>query len=158
TFHDLGVSAYRGDNVEIGRLGAFLQAVREGIVPQGSYLLVESLDRLSRQSARRALRILEDLCDEGVVVVTLADGRAYTREALDQDPTALLMSILIFMRAHEESQMKARRLKAAWTGKRQMLAERPLTSVGPGWLVLKGGQFRVVPERARIVKRIFREV
>jgi hypothetical protein len=28
TFHDLGVSAYRGKNAETGQLGAFLQAVR----------------------------------------------------------------------------------------------------------------------------------
>src|SRR5665647_3359641 len=34
---DLGVSAFRGANVEYGALGRFLQAVREGKVEAGSY-------------------------------------------------------------------------------------------------------------------------
>jgi len=73
--------------VEAGELSAFREAVEAGLVPKGSYLLVESLDRISRQSARRALRVLEDIVDMGVTVVTLADGREYTAENLDSDPT-----------------------------------------------------------------------
>ena len=48
TFRDLGVSAFKGKNVAEGALGAFLQAVDAGRVPPGSWLLVENLDRLSR--------------------------------------------------------------------------------------------------------------
>src|SRR5262245_57368805 len=58
TFHDVGVSAYRGKNSETGRLADFQEAVRKGLVPRGAYLLVESLDRISRQAARRAFRVL----------------------------------------------------------------------------------------------------
>src|SRR6266702_3132134 len=47
SFNDLGVSAFRGLNSVAGRLGAFREAVRVGLVPRGSYLLVESLDRIS---------------------------------------------------------------------------------------------------------------
>lgn len=47
--HDLGVSAFRGKNLNEGALGAFVKAVDEGRVPKGSYLLIESFDRLSRQ-------------------------------------------------------------------------------------------------------------
>ena len=57
TFRDLGVSAYRGLNVETGELRAFLKAVEEGIVAPGSVLLVESLDRISRRVARKAVRV-----------------------------------------------------------------------------------------------------
>ena len=60
TFHDLGVSAFKGANAETGRLADFLEAVRAGLVPQGSFLLVEALDRLSRLAPRKALRVLED--------------------------------------------------------------------------------------------------
>lgn len=45
---DLGVSAYRGQNLKEGKLGRFLQAIREKKVCAGSVLLVESLDRLTR--------------------------------------------------------------------------------------------------------------
>ena len=45
---DLGVSAYDRSNITKGALGRFLQAVKDGKIARGSYLLVESLDRLSR--------------------------------------------------------------------------------------------------------------
>src|SRR4051812_6180278 len=49
TFQDLGISAFRGTNARNGALGAFLKAIDEGLVADGSVLLVESLDRVSRQ-------------------------------------------------------------------------------------------------------------
>jgi DNA invertase Pin-like site-specific DNA recombinase len=67
---DLGVSAFRGDNAETGALSLFLDAIRKGIVPRGSYLLLESLDRLSRRVARKAVRYLEEIVEAGVTVVT----------------------------------------------------------------------------------------
>ena len=156
TFHDLGVSAFRGANAaETGRLGQFKAAVEAGLVPAGSVLLVESLDRISRQAARRALRVLEDVVDAGVSVVTLTDGREYDREALDRDPTALLMALLIFIRANEESETKSRRLKASWAGKRAKATEKPITSRGPAWLRLEDGRWRVLEDRADVVRRIF---
>lgn len=158
TFEDLGVSAYRGRNAAEGQLGAFLEAVKSGAVPRGSYLLIENLDRLSRQSPRKALRTLESIVDEGTTLVTLSDNREYTAENLDDDPTALMMSILIFMRANEESTMKARRLRASWDNKRSRMAEgRPMTAKCPGWLRLNEntGTFEVIAERAKIVREIY---
>ena len=73
---DEGVSAYRGGNVEEDRgLGAFLFACREGLIERGSYLLVESLDRISRMTPRRVQRLLDDIVDAGVTIVTLNDGQ-----------------------------------------------------------------------------------
>ncbi len=43
------MSGYTGANIETGSFGRFLEAVRNGEIPKGSYLLVESLDRLSRR-------------------------------------------------------------------------------------------------------------
>src|SRR5437867_263377 len=71
TFQDLGVSGFRGRNAGTGRLGDFLEAVKEGLVPRGSYLLVENLDRISRQAARKALRVLEEIVDSSITLVTL---------------------------------------------------------------------------------------
>src|SRR5271154_2163278 len=39
TFHDAGLSAWTGEN-EGGQLGAFLEAVKHGVVPRGSVLAV----------------------------------------------------------------------------------------------------------------------
>lgn len=157
TFHDVGVSAYRGQNAEAGRLSFFLEAVRSGQVPQGAVLLVEQLDRLSRLVPRKALRVLEDILDAGVSVVTLNDGREYTSQSIDANHTDLIISVLTFVRANEESATKARRLKASWAAKRDKLGERPLTGRLPAWLRLApdGGSIKVVAERGEVVRRMF---
>ena len=155
TFQDLGLSAYHGANVTDGRLGDFRKAVENGMVPTGSFLLVENLDRVSRQSARRAVRTLEDICELGVTVVTLLDGKVYTAESLDGFD--FIFSVLLFMRAHDESELKSIRSKCAWQGKRERVRDKPLTAKCPSWLRLIDGKFELMPERAAIVRRIFDE-
>jgi DNA invertase Pin-like site-specific DNA recombinase len=66
SFQDLGISAFRGKNAEDGALGAFIEAVNQGRVKRGSFLLVESLDRLSRQSPYKAFRQFASILDMGV--------------------------------------------------------------------------------------------
>jgi DNA invertase Pin-like site-specific DNA recombinase len=157
TFNDLGVSAYRGRNAEAGRLADFLVAVEDGLVPPNSYLLVESLDRISRQAARKALRVLEDIVERGVTVVTLNDGKSYSADALDNDPMSLLLALLTFIRANEESATKSRRLTEAWRAKRATAEEKPLTNVCPAWLRLnpETRRFDVLPDRAGVVRRVY---
>jgi DNA invertase Pin-like site-specific DNA recombinase len=75
TFQDMGVSAFRGANAATGSLRAFLEAVESGEVPQGSYLLVESLDRISRDAVYVAQGLLANIVSSGVIVVSLMDGR-----------------------------------------------------------------------------------
>ena len=92
SLRDLGVSAFRGANAAVGALGAFLKAISDGLVPKGSLLLVEALDRVSRQTARKAVRTLEEIVEAGITVVTLNDGKAYTLESLNG--TDFLLAIL----------------------------------------------------------------
>lgn len=157
TFRDLGVSAFKGANAETGQLGAFLEAVRAGLVPHGSFLLVEALDRLSRLTPRKALRVLEDIVGAGVTVVTLNDGKQYTEEGLDSDHMGLIMAVVYFMRANEESATKSRRLSQAWAAKREAATSKPLTSVVPAWIRLdrEAGRLELIPERAEVVRGIF---
>lgn len=142
TFEDLGLSAFHGKNVETGALGIFLDGAPTGTIPKGSYLLVESLDRISRQTARKAVRALEDLVDAGIIVVDLSDGggRTYSTEVLDTDQFAFVMMTLRFIRAHEESTMKSARVAAAFDRKRKAATGKgphlqPFTRMLPGWLL-----------------------
>lgn len=157
SFHDLGVSAFRGLNANVGKLGDFLEAVQVGQVPTGSYLLVESLDRISRNHAFDAQHALSSMIMLGVTVVTLLDDRIYSREALQKDPMGMMYSIMGFMRANEESAVKSRRLKQAWANKRANISTKPLTSKAPAWLRLDPTtqQFVVLEERAELVRRMF---
>jgi hypothetical protein len=46
-------------------------------------------------------------------VVTTSDGREYNRERLKANPMDLVYSLLVMIRAHEESDTKSKRVKAA---------------------------------------------
>lgn len=158
TFQDLGVSAYRGDNAETGRLGDFLDAVRAGAVNRGSYLLVESLDRISRLVPLKALNVLTSIVYEGITLVTLNDNAEYTEQSLNSDYTSLLVAILTFVRANEESATKSRRLKEVWANKRDKALEKPLTTITPAWIEMnrETGEMHLIPERVKVLKRIFK--
>lgn len=157
TFQDRGVSAYHGRNVEEGRLADFLKAVETGRVEQGSYLLVESLDRISRETPRKAFNTLQRIIAGGITLVTLTDGRRYSEETLDDDPFALMSFVMMSARANEESKTKGLRVRAAWDAKRARAADEPLTRWGPAWLKLKDDRssFEVIPARGEVVRRIF---
>ena len=118
SLRDLGVSAFRGTNRAVGALRSFLDLVENGKVERGSYLIVESLDRLSREAVLDAAARLLDLIRAGIVVVTLADGQEYSEERLRADWTPLIVSITIMARAHEKSRIKGERVGAAWHRKR----------------------------------------
>ena len=156
---DAGRSAYRGDNALDGGLSCFLAACRSGLIAQGSFLLVESLDRISRMAPRKAQRLIDDIVDAGITIVTLSDDQWYTAERLDSDPTALLIALLVSWRAHEESRMKACRVAAAWAEKRRRLRSNPeerFTRRGPSWLQLDPeGRWVEVSAKSDVIRRIY---
>ncbi|MET3725859.1 recombinase family protein [Sphingomonas trueperi] len=157
TFHDVGRSGYRGANYKAGRLAVFLEAVTAGHVEPGSVLLVEQLDRISRMDPLDAIDVLRDIVRHGVTVVTISDGREYTRESLKKDFTSLIMAVVLFMRANEESRTKSERGSAAWGNKMAQIGSKPLTSMTPAWIALDDatGKLELIEERAAVVRRIF---
>lgn len=158
SLRDLGLSAYHKANVEKGALGAFLTAITDGRVKKGSFLLVESLDRLSRANVLDAQRQFQDIVMAGITIVTLADGMVYSEESLKANFGQMVYSLVIMARAHEESAMKAKRLKAVWDRKKQEAAQKLVTSVAPSWLEVKEGKLVIVEEKAATVREIFRLV
>lgn len=160
TYRDIGVSAFKGDNLRKGMLGKFIQNVHSGEIPSGTHLLIENLDRLSRDQVTAALSVFMDLLACGIIIVTLADGRVYTGDGVNGDCLEIMISILTMSRGHEESLTKQRRVAAAWSNKRDRAAEVKMTARAPGWLVLRPDRadFDLVPERVAVVRRIFAEV
>lgn len=146
---DPGVSAFRGKNTKTGKLGDFIDAVREGIIPDDSWLYVENLDRLTRQEVTTAQKLFIELLDLGLTLVTGMDKRVYTLESVNQNPTDLMISILMFSRANEESKTKQSRTVANV----EILVERHkqglpvnIKSCGkhPFWIDDTGSQYEAV--------------
>lgn len=159
TLQDLGVSAYHGANRATGALRRFLELVEEGEIERGSYLIVESLDRLSREAVIDAASRLFDLIRGGIVVVTLSDGQEYSSERLRNDWTPLVISLAVMARAHDESRIKSERVGEAWRRKKEAARaeRRPLTKRCPEWLELRDGHYAERPDRVAVVRRIYRE-
>jgi DNA invertase Pin-like site-specific DNA recombinase len=155
TLQDLGVSAFRGDNVREGALAGFLEACRLGRVPKGSVLVVESLDRLSRDQIRPALQLFLALQDFGITIVTLQPEREYPPDATDA--LALIEPLIVFARAHEESAMKSHRRRDGWKRAREKARQGggPMMNTCPAWLDVTEDGFRVKEEAAAAVRCIY---
>lgn len=152
---DLGVSGFTRENVTKGALGVFLKAVQEHLIPKGSYLLVESLDRLSRAQLTEQMTMFMSIINEGITIVTLSDQKAFSRDSINQNMWDLMYSLMIMSRAYEESATKSKRVRAAWDNKRKQGGV--LTALGPAWLSFDKDKrkFVPIPARAALVRRIF---
>jgi DNA invertase Pin-like site-specific DNA recombinase len=161
---DKGVSAYQGANAETGALGAFLDTVKAGAIPRGSWLLVESLDRISREPAVDASYTMQGIIRAGVTVVDLSDNaREYNLENLRSDNgMSLLMMVLRFSRANEESALKGSRVAAAFRNKRKSFAgdqalDQPYTRRLPAWMRWddQTKAYVIIEERRVLLREIF---
>ncbi|WP_254240931.1 recombinase family protein [Achromobacter insolitus] len=160
SLRDEGLSAYHQRHVKQGALGVFLRAVEDGHIPEGSVLIVEGLDRLSRAEPIQAQAQLAQIVNSGITVVTASDGREYNRESLKRQPMDLVYSLLVMIRAHEESDTKSKRVKAAirrqcqnwlagtWKGQIR-------NGKDPHWVAFIDGQYHLVPDRVSSLRLAF---
>lgn len=153
---DSGLSGYKGTHRKKGALGVLERMIEDSLIEEGSYLLVENLDRLSRQEPLEAMTLLLSLVRSGMIVVTLVDNKIYSREVINSDNgMTLIQSVLTAGRAYEESKIKGQRVAAAWQEKFKKVAEgQQLTRKVPFW-IRKEDKNQVVPEKVAVVERIF---
>jgi DNA invertase Pin-like site-specific DNA recombinase len=160
TFFDEGISAYSGklrdDDTDLSR---FLSRVKDGSIAPGSYLIIESLDRLSREHVRAALPRFMDLLAAGINIHTLHGNKTYHREYDEMD---LFQSILEMSRSHKESKWKSERIASKWREKQDAarLHGIPLGNSKPAWLDIvydaAGRRVGFEPnERVAIIEKIF---
>jgi len=156
---DLGLSAFNGKHRTKGALGEFLQLVEAGQIAKGSLLIVENLDRLSRQEILTALNQFTSIIQSGITVVTLQDKMEYSQASITDNWSQLIISITYMARAHDESLSKSKRLKQAWEQKRLQASngQHKLTARCPLWLKLSADktQYIPIPEVCKAVEIIY---
>jgi DNA invertase Pin-like site-specific DNA recombinase len=158
TLRDLGKSAYTGAhrrNPDRHALAAFLKLAEAGKVPKDSYLVIENLDRLSREEERSALRLWMDILDQGINIVQLHPETIFRHEKSDM--VDIIRAIIELSRGHSESAIKSKRVGASWENKRRKARENGavMTTRLPAWVEQEDGKLRLNPERAAVVRRIF---
>jgi DNA invertase Pin-like site-specific DNA recombinase len=168
---DEAASAFRGkhrENPDRNALAAFLDQVERGRVPRGSYLIVESLDRLTREHVRPALTLVLNLIEKGIRIVQLKPVEVIYDE--DVEPMQLMMALMELSRGNSESRMKSERVGAAWAEKRRRARakekQNPTARMGanaaaltrrmPAWLRWEDGRIVVDEGKAEVVRTIFR--
>lgn len=148
---DPGVSAFRGKNTNTGKLGDFIDAVKQGAIASDSWLYVENLDRITRQNVTTAQKLFIELLELGLTLVTGMDKRVYTLDSVNKNPTELMISLLLFSRANEESETKSNRTignVVALVERHQAGLPVNIKSVGrhPFWIDDLGSQYEAVKE------------
>jgi DNA invertase Pin-like site-specific DNA recombinase len=170
TLHDLGKSAFTGAhriNPDRHALAAFLKLVESGRVPHGSYLVLENLDRLSREEEVPACHLLTGILLAGVKVVQMKPSELILTEK--SNGFDIMRAVMELSRGHGESAIKSERVGGAWqekkrrarNGETQKATNRMgegchfLTRRLPAWIEVRGGKLHLIPQRAAAVKRIF---
>jgi DNA invertase Pin-like site-specific DNA recombinase len=175
TYRDLGKSAFLGDhkkNPDRHALAAFLKLTEAGRIPRDGYLLVEALDRLTREHLRAAVTLFLSILEQGVNIVTTGNGRVFRHDS--DDMTDVIIAVVELARGHGESKRKSEMCGAAWGVKKDAArsdAKTPPTRMCPAWLEVVGvkkvkngtswrldfteAKYRVKEDAARTVRTMF---
>ncbi len=161
---DAGKTAFGRTDLKGYALGAFVELVAAGKIAKGSYLILESLDRLSREHVQKALRLLLGLLDDGIKVVQLLPTTMVYDQ--DSDTMPLMVAMMELARGRSESLVKSQRLLAVWQKKRASAATTVITASVPNWIraedrerrgnLVTGGKLVLIADRAAIVRKMFR--
>lgn len=153
---DRGLSAFHGTNRKRGALGQFLNLVEEKRIPAGSILLIENVDRLSREDFLTAFETIRQLITNGITICTITPPAEYTRESLQGGLIYQLVGMIQV--AHESSSRKSSLGFTNWAHKRELAAKegRILTGRLPAWLTVDGEKIESIPAAAQAVREIFK--
>jgi DNA invertase Pin-like site-specific DNA recombinase len=173
TEEDEKTSSFREKNAKTGGLKKILDLIAEGHFKSGDdqyYIIMESLDRLSRAEILKSVSLFIQIITSGVNIITLFDRHVYTKNA---DIESVNRAIGALSRAYDESAHKSKRQKELFDNKKEK-AKRGflITKKCPAWLrVVETGRicpitlemdkielpervFEVIPERVNIIKEI----
>lgn len=156
SLEDLGVSAYRGRHRldDKYKLGQFLKLLDTGRIAPGSYLIVESLDRLTREEIGEGTELFLSIVNRGVRVVQLMPQEHVFAKPVQL--TELILAIVELSRAGSESAAKGERVSQAWSRrKRRAAAGSVVTRRCPAWLRVVGDRFEFRPGAKDLLTRMF---
>ena len=158
TYRDLGVSGWKGKHRTEGMLKALLDGIKAGRVRPGTALLVERLDRLTREGFMTGVSLMMDILKAGVDVHSVASGRIFRMPKTATEEFAIGIEWgAEFFQAALENEKKSERLTSAWRNKKHNSASGiSISNKMPGWLEgAVGSPIKIRKERADLVQRIF---
>lgn len=157
TITDEARSAFHGANrLEGSALHQFELEARNGL-HRGKVLVVENIDRLSRQGAKAAAQLIWGLNEHGVDVATYHDGTTYRADD-SGDLLDVFKLIMGAQQSHQESVNKSKRT-AATARKRDDRIEAgemdvPIANM-PNWIRVVDGKRVLIENRTAVLNLIY---
>jgi len=155
-YRDLGKSGYTGKHLHSeGSLGKLLKQTEEGVFKKGDVLVVEAIDRLSRQVPMAALDLFSRIVGAGLAIITLEDGQRYDYDQLNNNPISLQILIAKIQSAHEYSKRLGDRIRAAHSKKRFDASKGNLKKIVSAPWLKDGEIYEPVAELVRHAVRMY---
>ena len=157
TITDEGRSAFHGANrLEGSALHQFELEARNGL-HRGKVLVVENIDRLSRQGAKAAAQLIWGLNEHGVDVATYHDGTIYMASS-SGDLLDVFKLIMGAQQSHLESANKSKRTRDTWANRFKKMSEgtqkKPVPHT-PHWIDKFEGGMKLNPQRTALLNEIY---
>lgn len=149
---DSGISGWKDSNMgDTAALGQLFMRVESDEIDD-SVLIVESLDRFSRENPFRVAGYISKLAEHGIDIIDVENNLVIG----PSNPWSSTISSIIANRAHEESTLKSKRIKAAWDSRRKKAKEsgQYMIKNTPFWIDVLDDKY-VVNANASIVREIF---
>lgn len=153
---DEAKSASTGRNRQDGAdLHRFEREAMQGL-HHGKVLVVEHLDRLSREGPEATYQLINSLRLNGVNIATV-DDEGFYKAGQSLDFVQIIMILSKAQGAREEVKKKGKRVKDAHARRRAMAAATgcDMGKLAPYWVDIAGGQYVANPDRAALVLRMF---
>jgi DNA invertase Pin-like site-specific DNA recombinase len=169
---DASVSAYKitdldgnkAANFHKGNLGAFLEKVRRGQIPKQSVLILERLDRFSRQYWDVVYPVWLELLQSGVEIYNCVAHTHYTLQSIRDNPMVAGMALMEMANANDYSKSLGQRITKGFSIKLADCQKGIKLSIGswlPHWLDYvgnpKGGGEFIPNKHATTIQRIVSE-
>lgn len=154
-YRDLGISGGKKAGTKKNErkgLADLLGDFERGNVPK--YLLVEDVDRVSRMLPLDSLKLIEQILNYGVTLVSIRDGQILTKDNWQNSQSFLILTLKTTL-ANEERQKRIFRGRFNWKQKRLDAAKKLYTRKVPGWLRVENDRIVPIPERVKTVKKMF---
>lgn len=157
TIVDEGRSAYHGFNRAEGSEFHNFELEARNNLHRGKVLVVENIDRLSRQGARVAAQLIWGLNESGVDVATFHDGHVY-RADNSNDMMDLFKVVVLAQQAHDESDKKSKRTAATARRREERIEageiDVPIANM-PNWIDVVDGKKVLNAERTAVLNLIY---
>jgi DNA invertase Pin-like site-specific DNA recombinase len=154
TVEDLGISAFRGKNLEQGQLAELIEAYRSNEIPTDTILLIDDVSRFSRAGFRQVQRHLDNLMTLGVAVAFVAEDLIIDEATYDDRTDVIFRLVVAASGANEFSKQLSRKISASYEARQEQLklGEDIKLTVAPAWINKETKE--LIPDRTCVVSMI----